>query len=77
MCLATMTRMRDSQARESLDIDQFFERHLLEVVGRLEANTRQAVERQHAAWRDSVRREAALEGKDFEQSTSPERSSHR
>ncbi len=63
--------MRTPQPAAHVDIlarddDQFFKRHLTSVVARLETQTKKALERQRAAWRDSVRREALLQGKDFD-----------
>lgn len=52
--------------RQQIGTDQFFERHHRGVVARVEALTRKALDRQRAAWRDAVRRQAVLEGKDFE-----------
>lgn len=45
--------------------DRFFDNHLAGVRARLEAQTKKALQRQHDAWRDTLHREAYLDGKDF------------
>ena len=46
--------------------DEFFEHHLAGVRARLEVRTKKALERQRVAWREMLRREAVLQGMDFE-----------
>ena len=48
-------------------IDRFFDYHLAGVQARLEAQTTRALERQRSAWRETLRREAVLDDKDFDQ----------
>jgi hypothetical protein len=48
-------------------MDRFFDYHLAGVQARLEAQTTRALERQRSAWRDTLRRQAVLDDKDFDQ----------
>ena len=53
----TMTTYRDN------DVEKFFDYHLRAVAARLEKNTERALERQRAAMRDAMHREALLDEK--------------
>jgi hypothetical protein len=58
---------------QAASLDRFFEHHLRTVAARLERQTEKALERQRAAWRDALHREAVLEGKDGEDFTNQRR----
>ena len=58
-----------ARARRHLEVDRFFDRHLQAVAVRLEWQVKRALDRQRAAWRESQRREAMLDEKDFEQTS--------
>jgi hypothetical protein len=53
------------------DAEQFFSRHLQAVAARLEWNTKRALERQRAARREMLRREAMLTDRDFDLAEPP------